>query len=150
MPNVQVNQRPKTLSLPADVMSVSGYDRIMRNGDVVQQGRGMGGLGMTAQEIAALIQAGSQATLPLIVAQNPGTRLETGANGQMVIYHQPTGTTANLMGGFTGVPQMYPGSGAGGNIQTPIGSATFGGLKTENLVMIALAAVAVIALMKGK
>jgi hypothetical protein len=107
----------------------------MQNGDVMQH-RGLKGLGYTAEEWAAMLQSTTAATLPLLIAQNPGTLYTTNpATGQITVYAQPTGSTQNLPVGVINAGGGAPGAGAGGTITTPLGTATFGGLNTTTLLL---------------
>ena len=119
-------------SLPSELMygGASGLRRLLGNNEVVQQ-RGIRGLGMTAEEWAAVLQSSTQATLPLIIAQNPGSLYTTNPQtGQITVYAQPTGSTQNLPVGVINGPMP------GASIQTPVGSATFGGIDTNTLLVV--------------
>jgi len=86
---------------------------------------------MTAEEWAAVLQSSTQATLPLIIAQNPGSLYTTNPQtGQITVYAQPTGSTQNLPVGVINGPMP------GASIQTPVGSATFGGIDTNTLLVV--------------
>lgn len=94
---------------------------LSRNRQVYNPYSGMSGLGMTAQEIAELIKTGASTTLPLIVAQTPGTIYTQLPDGTIQVYSQPTGTTANLPGIYGSALLQ-----GGANIQ-PSGSVTLPG-----------------------
>lgn len=131
--------RDSSKSLPAGVVGGDGLGRILRNADVVQQTGGartrLSGLGMTAQEIADLIKSTSSSMLPLLIAQNPGTRMETRADGSIVVYNQPTGTQALLPGGFTS--QGYTGPGASGSAQVGPVNLNAQGVDVTTIAMVA-------------
>jgi hypothetical protein len=137
--DVAVRTQAMGKSLPAELVvgGKSGYRRLMQNSEVLQQ-RGLRGLGMDADEWAKLIAQTTAATVPLIVSQNPGTYYTTDPRtGQITVYAQPTGSTQNLPVGFP-VPGAGYGAGAGGSVQTPVGSATFGGIDTGTIALVAL------------
>lgn len=127
-------------SLPAELVvgGKSGIARLMQNGEVVQQRRGrlqgIGGLGMTAEEWAQILQSTTAATLPILIAQNPGTLYTTNPQtGQITVYAQPTGSSQNLPVGV--INAGGPSYGASGTVQTPMGSATFGGITGTEIAL---------------
>ena len=131
-------------SLPAELMTPRGHAyglrRLMQNGEVMQH-RGLRGLGYTAEEWAAMLQASTAATLPLLIAQNPGTYYSTNPQtGQVTVYAQPTGSNVTLpvgvMGGGGG-PGYVPG-GAVGTVSTGVGTASVG-ISSTTLMMLAMA-----------
>lgn len=135
--DVVTRQQAPGKSLPADLMTVPGraygLRRLMQNGEVVQQ-RGLKGLGYTAEEWAAMLSQTTAATLPLLIAQNPGTLYTTNpATGQITVYAQPTGSTQNLPVGVIG--GGGPGYGAGGTISTPVGTATVQGVSGTTIAL---------------
>ncbi len=132
-------------SLPAEFHTARGGSFGMRRLWGNQGGmNGMGVGDLTAQDLANLIQQGASATLPLVVASNPGTYLQTNPNtGQVTVYAQPTGNTQNYMGGG-----MYAGGvGVPGVLGTP--TATLGGSVGVG-TMLLVAAVGIVALMAMK
>lgn len=124
-------------SMPAEFKAGPlGASRLRRHGDAF---RGIRGLGYTADEIVDMIRAGGESTLELIVAQNPGTQLVRKPDGTLMIYNQPTGTTANLPGiyGTGGYVAPQP----GGSVTTPGGgtaSFSFGDLDGTTVALIAV------------
>lgn len=84
----------------------------------------------------------SQATLPLVISQTPGVVYQRQANGQILVYAQPTGNTQNLPVSASGAA-AYP-FGTNAALTTPLGSASFGG----SMMPIALLAIAAIFLLK--
>ena len=138
-------------SLPAELMvgGRNGLHRLMQNGEVMQH-RGLRGLGYTAEEWAAMLQASTAATLPLLIAQNPGTYYSTNpTTGQVTVYAQPTGSNVTLpvgvMGGGGGV---VPG-GATGTLSTAAGTASVG-ISSTTLTMLAMAGLLGFVLMRGR
>ena len=110
-----------------------GLRRLMQNGEKVQQ-RGLRGLGYTAEEWAQMLQATTASTLPLLIAQNPGTLYTTNPQtGQITVYAQPTGSNVNLPVGVIGGGGA--GYGAGGTISTPVGSATVQGVSGTTIAL---------------
>lgn len=103
----------------------NGEDRLRHTGDSLQAG--ISGLGYTAQEIVAMIQAGTAATLPLAVVNNPGTIFTQLPDGTIQVYSQPTGSTANLPGVYgsallQGGASIQPGQ---SNVNANLGPAAF-------------------------
>ncbi len=140
--DVVTRQQAPGKSLPAELVVGGKYGmrRLMQNGEVLQQ-RGMRGLGYTAEEWAQMLQQTTAATLPLLIAQNPGTLYTTNpTTGQITVYAQPTGSTQNLPVGVVNAGGSV-GAGASGTISTPVGSASVSGI---NGTEIALGAVAVL------
>jgi len=144
--DVMTVQQTHGKSLPSELRfgGRNGFQRLMGNGEVVQQ-RGIRGLGMTAEEWAAILKSTSEATLPLIIAQNPGTMYTTDPRtGAITVYAQPTGSMQNLP---VGVISGGGGYGGSGSIQTPMGSATFGGIDTSTLLLVGVVGLAVFMMM---
>lgn len=133
--DVVTRQQAPGKSLPAELVVGGGHGgrRLMQNGEVMQH-RGMNGLGYTAEEWAQMLQSTTAATLPLLIAQNPGTLYTTNPQtGQITVYAQPTGSTQNLPVGV--VNAGGPSAGAGGTISTPVGTATVSGINTTTLML---------------
>ena len=76
--DIVTRQQAPGKSLPAELVVGGGYGlrRLMQNGEVMQQ-RGLRGLGYTAEEWAQMLQSTTAATLPILIAQNPGTLYTT-------------------------------------------------------------------------
>lgn len=133
--DVLTRQQAPWKSLPAELV-VGGKDgglRLLRNSEVLQQ-RGLRGLGYTAEEWAQMLQQTTAATLPLLIAQNPGTLYTTNpTTGQITVYAQPTGSTQNLPVGVINAGAPTPG--AGGTISTPVGTATVSGINSTTLLL---------------
>jgi len=140
-------------SLPAEMTTVPGkafgLRRLWGNQENIQRGAGrppgagIHGLGLTAQELADMISQANAATLPLIVAQNPGTYMQTDpATGRLTVYAQPMGNLQNYYGGGGGYAV-----GAPGVLGTP--TATLGGSVGVG-TMLLVAAVGIVALMAMK
>lgn len=143
--DVIARQQAQGKSLPAELVVGGGLGlrRLMQNGEVMQQ-RGMGGLGYSAEEWAQMLQSTTAATLPILIAQNPGTLYTTNPQtGQITVYAQPTGSNVNLPVGVIG-GGGGPGYGAGGTISTPLGSATVSGIGGIGGTTIVLGAVALL------
>ena len=148
-------------SLPAELVVGGKYGgrRLMQNADVMQHRR-LSGIGdMSASDWAALLQASTAASLPLLIAQNPGTYYTTNPQtGEVTVYAQPTGSNVTLPvgvvgggyggGGGVGVPGVGPG-GAGGVIQTPVGTIS-GGMSGTTLMMLAMAGLVAVMMMRGR
>ena len=141
--DVMVRSQAPGKSLPADLLMRNrgdGFERLARNAEVVQQ-RGMHGLGMTAQEIADLIKQSSAATLPLIVAQNPGVYYtQDPRTGAISVYSQPVGSTQNLPVGGAGFPVA--------TVNTPLGSASTSGIDMGTVATIGLVGIGLFMLAK--
>ena len=134
--DVITRQQAPGKSLPAELVVGGGYGgrRLMQNGEVVQQ-RGLRGLGYTAEEWTAMLQATTASTLPLLIAQNPGTLYTTNPQtGQITVYAQPTGSTQNLPVGVINAGGG-PAYGAGGTISTPMGSASVQGVSGTTIAL---------------
>ena len=98
-----------------------------------------------------MLQASTAATLPLLIAQNPGTYYSTNPQtGQVTVYAQPTGSNVTLpvgvMGG--GGPGYVPG-GAVGTVSTGAGTASVG-ISSTTLMMLAMAGLLGFVLMRGR
>lgn len=133
--DVITRQQARGKSLPAELV-VGGRDgaaRLMQNGEVIQQ-RGIRGLGYSAEEWAQMLQQTTATTLPILIAQNPGTLYTTNPQtGQITVYAQPTGSTQNLPVGV--INAGAPSYGAGGTISTPVGTATVSGINSTTLLL---------------
>jgi hypothetical protein len=147
--DVITRQQAPGKSLPAELMTVPGraygLRRLMQNGEVVQQ-RGLRGLGYTPEEWSQMLAATTASTLPLLIAQNPGTLYTTNPQtGQITVYAQPTGSNQNLPVGVinAGGGAGGAGTGAAGTVVTPLGSASVSGV---NGTTIALGAAVVVLL----
>jgi hypothetical protein len=142
-------------NLPAELTTMFrgagfGAGRLARGLENVQRrgGRmaGVGAVGDTAQEIADMIKAGSQAIVPILAAQNPGTIYTTNpTTGQIMVYSQPTGSTANLPVGAGG---GY--GGPGFSAQTPLGSVAATGMGTGTLLVVGLVGLVAVMMLTGR
>ena len=138
--DVVTRQQAPGKSLPAELVVGGGHGgrRLMQNGEVMQH-RGMNGLGYTSEEWAQMLQSTTAATLPLLIAQNPGTLYTTNPQtGQITVYAQPSGSTQNLPVGVVnaGGPVI---PGAGGTVSTPLGTATVSGISGGTIALGAVA-----------
>jgi hypothetical protein len=133
--DVMTRRQAPGKSLPAELVVGGKYGlrRLMQNGEVVQQ-RGMRGLGYTAEEWSQMLSATTAATLPLLIAQNPGTLYTTNPQtGQITVYAQPTGSTQNLAVGVVGGGGGS--TGASGTVSTPMGTATVSGISGTTIAL---------------
>lgn len=98
----------------------------------------------SAADIAALLKTTTADLLPFVVAQHPGVRMETRADGSIVVYNQATGTP----GGFT----SQGGSGAGGSVNANVGGANLSasGINMSTVVLVGGALLAVMLMTRGK
>lgn len=129
-------------SLPAEFRTARTKDfggRRLWQSQAGMHGAGVGEIGDAAQDIAAAIQAASQATLPLLVATNPGTSLQ---------YNPQTGQM-NLVSQAAGYPV------GGQYAQYPVGNPTgqpqaelSGSIGTGTLLLIAAVGLGALFLMK--
>jgi hypothetical protein len=139
-------------SLPAEMVVGGKYGlrRLMQNNEVLQQ-RGLRGLGYTAEEWASMLQGTTAATLPLLIAQNPGTLYTQNKDGSITVYAQPTGSTQNLpVGVLAGGGGTGAASGASGSVSTKLGSASFGGIDTTTIGLVVVAGLLVYMMMRGQ
>ena len=141
-------------SLPAELMTPRGYAyglrRLMQNGEVMQH-RGLRGLGYTAEEWAAMLQATTASTLPLLIAQNPGTLYTQNKDGSITVYAQPTGSTQNLpVGVIAGGGGGGTAQGASGSVATKLGSASFGGVDATTVGLVVVAGLLVFMMMQRR
>lgn len=154
--NIGVRTQTPGKSLPAELVvgGRNGYGRLLQNGEVVQQ-RGLRGIGESCYDsatpgeeylcgqgdvivqpttssfdwagLANVVAAGSTSMAKILAASNPGTMYRDPQGN--LIYSQPTGSTQNLPVG---------GGGPVGTINTPLGSASFAGLSTNTILMVAM------------
>lgn len=85
-----------------------------------------------------MLQSTTAATLPILIAQNPGTLYTTNPQtGQITVYAQPTGSTQNLPVGVinAGGGGVGTGAGAAGTIATPLGSASVSGIDGTTIAL---------------
>jgi len=138
-------------SLPSELMygGASGLRRLIGNNEVVQQ-RGVRGLGLTADEWAQIVQTATAETIPLIIAQNPGTLYTTDpTTGQITVYAQPTGSTVNLpVGVISGGGGGSTAQGASGAVATNLGSASFSGVNATTIGLVVVAGLLVYMMMQ--
>lgn len=138
--DVVTRQQAPGKSLPAELVvgGRHGGRRLMQNGEVMQQ-RGMRGLGYTAEEWAQMLQQTTAATLPLLIAQNPGTLYTTNPQtGQITVYAQPSGSNQNLPVGVINAGGG-PTYGASGTVSTPMGTASVSGISGTTIALGAVA-----------
>ncbi len=95
--------------------------------------------------LSNVVLASSTSLAKILAAQNPGTYYKDPQGN--VIYTQPTGNTQNL-------PGIYGASGGGygaqGTINTSLGSATFGGISSSTLMMVAVVGLAFMMMSRGR
>lgn len=112
-----------------------GWDGNCPDGSVFMGGGGVntggvisssgGGSGIDWGALSNIITVSSTSLAKILAASNPGTYYKDPSG---VIYSQPTGSTATLpVGG---------GYGTSGSVQTTYGSATFGGLNLNTLLIV--------------
>jgi len=152
--NLQTKVMDPGKSLPAELTAMyrgsSNFarDRMFRNADHVQQrggavgnGNGMGAVDWKA--IAQMTKDAAQVTIPIMVAQNPGTLYKYDEKtGQIMVYSQPEGSQQNL-------PINTGGYGSGGAFQanTAFGDVSAAGIDTNTMLLIGVAGLAVIMMM---
>lgn len=95
--------------------------------------------------LAGVINVASTSMAKILAASNPGTYYKDPQGN--VIYAQPTGQP-NLPGVY-GASGPYAGGGAQGSITSPIGSASFGGLSSSTVMMIAVVGLLAVMVMSG-
>lgn len=172
--NIGVKSQGRGKSLPAELV-VGGYNggrRLMRNGQVVQQGRGEGlrGIGDSCYDSATpgMEYLCDYANTGGVVVQgtDPGfdwtglTNVITAASTNMAkilaasnpgtMYRDPQGNL--IYSQPTGNTQNLPVGGGGpvGTINTPLGNASFAGISSNTIMMVGMMGLLAVVLMSGR